>query len=146
MNEVIDDYDAIAKAVQLYIDGGAEGDVSKLKEAFHDDARMFGHVGGHRLDVPIGQFFDMAASGPMNSAGTYRARVVSITQVGDAGQGSPKGRLHHSSFGPDNALMVYDVWESQAAFDKFGETLMPILSKVGVDPGAPDIMPVHKIL
>ena len=86
MNEVIDDYDGIARAVQLYIDGGAEGDVSKLKEAFHDDARMFGHVGGHRLDVPIGQFFDMAASGPMNSAGTYRARVVSITQVGDAAQ------------------------------------------------------------
>ena len=42
--------------------------------------------------------------------------------------------------------MVYDVWESQAAFDKFGETLTPILSKVGVDPGAPDVMPVHKIL
>ncbi len=69
-----------------------------------------------------------------------------IKLLDDAGAGKPKGRLHHSSFGPDNALMVYDVWESQAAFDAFGETLMPILGKVGVDTGQPDIMPVHKII
>ena len=31
--------------------------------------------------------------------------------------------------------MVYDVWESPEAFATFGETLMPILTDIGVDPG-----------
>jgi hypothetical protein len=63
-----------------------------------------------------------------------------------AGAGSPKGRTHHSCFGPQNALMVYDVWESQADFDEFGQTLMPILESLGVDPGQPDVMPIHNLL
>jgi hypothetical protein len=42
--------------------------------------------------------------------------------------------------------MVFDVWTSQAAFDKFGKTLMPILERIGVDPGQPSIMPMHKVI
>jgi hypothetical protein len=38
------------------------------------------------------------------------------------------------------------VWESQEAFDTFGQTLIPILTKVGVDPGTPDVMPVHNLI
>ena len=78
------DRDAIAQVVQLYIQGSADGDASKLKEAFHDDARMFGHVDGNRFDMPIQQFFEIAASAPMNVAGTYKADITSIEQVGDA--------------------------------------------------------------
>ena len=63
-----------------------------------------------------------------------------------AGAANPKGRSHHSTFGPKDALMVYDVWDSQADFDKFGATLMPILAAAGVDPGQPDVMPVHNIV
>ena len=63
-----------------------------------------------------------------------------------AGQANPKGRTHHSTFGPDDKLMVFDVWDSQADFDAFGQTLMPILAEVGVDPGEPAIMPVHNIV
>lgn len=63
-----------------------------------------------------------------------------------AGAGSPKGRTHHSTFGPPEALMVYDVWESQEEFDAFGATLMPILGELGVDPGEPMVMPVHNIV
>ncbi len=89
----------------------------------------------------------MAIAVYFHPAAMSAAKYDEIIQLlGDAGQGSPKGRLHHSSFGPDNALMVYDVWESQAAFDAFGETLMPIMTKVGLDPGQPDIMPVHNII
>ena len=36
-----------------------------------------------------------------------------------AGQSKPKGRSHHSTFGPEDRLMVYDVWDSQADFDAF---------------------------
>jgi hypothetical protein len=42
--------------------------------------------------------------------------------------------------------MVYDVWESQETFDAFGQTLMPILAELGVDVGAPDVMPAHNVV
>jgi hypothetical protein len=79
----IDDYDAIAKVLQLYMDGFARGEADKLKEGFHPDARMFGSLGGARYDVPIQALFEMAAHGPADTAGRYRGRIVSITQVGD---------------------------------------------------------------
>jgi hypothetical protein len=66
-------------------------------------------------------------------------------KLDEAGAGSPAGQIHHSCFGEDGALMVYDIWESQEAFDEFGKTLMPILGEVGVDPGQPAIMPVHRV-
>jgi hypothetical protein len=49
-------------------------------------------------------------------------------------------------FGPKDKLMVFDVWTSQAAFDKFGKTLIPILQQLGLDPGRPSVMPVHKVI
>jgi len=69
-----------------------------------------------------------------------------IKKLEAAGAGSPKGRVHHSCFGPPDNLMVYDVWTSQEEFDAFGETLMPIMQEVGVDPGQPDSMPVHNLI
>jgi hypothetical protein len=60
--------------------------------------------------------------------------------------GAPKGRSYHASFGDPNALHVYDVWDSQADFDAFGATLMPILAKHGIDPGQPQIAPIYKII
>ena len=69
-----------------------------------------------------------------------------ISKLDAAGAGAPQGRLHQSSFGADGSLMVYEVWESQAAFEAYGPTLMPILAEVGIDPGAPDNMPVHNLV
>jgi hypothetical protein len=63
-----------------------------------------------------------------------------------AGAGNPAGRSYHAAFGPKDKLMVFDVWTSQAAFDKFGKTLMPILQQLGIDPGQPSVMPVHKVI
>ena len=63
-----------------------------------------------------------------------------------AGAGNPPGRSYHASFGPNDKLMVFDVWTSQAAFDKFGKTLMPILQQLGIDPGQPSVMQVHKVI
>ena len=63
-----------------------------------------------------------------------------------AGAGNPAGRSYHAAFGPKDKLMVFDVWTSQAAFDKFGKTLMPILQQLGIDPGQPAVMPVHKVI
>ncbi|HVO74484.1 MAG TPA: ester cyclase [Ignavibacteriaceae bacterium] len=65
-----------------------------------------------------------------------------------AGLEHPKGRIYHACFGEKNNLQVLDIWESKEDFNsRFGETLMPILKKVGVDPGQPEIHEVHnKIL
>ena len=69
-----------------------------------------------------------------------------IKRLDAAGAGNPPGRLHHSCFGPPDHVMVYDVWDSAESFQKFGEALMPILGEMGLDPGQPDIMPVHNVI
>jgi hypothetical protein len=69
-----------------------------------------------------------------------------IRRLEAAGAGRPKGRLFHSCFGEGDSLSVYDVWESQADFETFGKTLMPILAEIGLDPGKPDIVPMHNMI
>ena len=69
-----------------------------------------------------------------------------IKHLRKAGSGHPKGRSYHVSFGPADKIMVFDVWTSQAAFDKFGKTLMPILQQLGAEAGQPAIMPIHKVI
>jgi hypothetical protein len=69
-----------------------------------------------------------------------------IKRLQAAGAGKPKGRIFHSAFGEGSSLSVYDVWESQADFDAFGTTLRPILTEIGVDPGAPDVVPMHNMI
>jgi hypothetical protein len=78
------DTDAISRVVQLYIDGAREGDASKLREAFDADARMYGSLGGKRFDIPITEYFAMADGAPADVDGSYKARIASIDQVGDA--------------------------------------------------------------
>lgn len=80
----VSDYDQIVAAVQLYVDGCGRGDAGPLKEAFHPDARMFGSLAGTRYDVPITSLFEIVDGGPADVEGSYRARVVSVDQVGDA--------------------------------------------------------------
>ena len=81
--DVVDDYDAICRVVQLCTDGEAKGDVAKLLEAFHADARMLGSLAGTRYDVPIVELFALAESAPTDT-GTYRSRILSVRQMGDA--------------------------------------------------------------
>jgi hypothetical protein len=63
-----------------------------------------------------------------------------------AGAGNPPGRSFHAAFGEKDKLMVFDVWTSQVAFNKFGKTLMPVLQQLGIDPGQPAVMPVHRVI
>lgn len=41
--------------------------------------------------------------------------------------------------------MVFDIWESLEAFQAFGQLLMPIIDKVGIDVPEPAIMPIHRL-
>jgi len=78
----IDDYDAIAATVQLYIDGSAHGDAAKLSEGFHPNAQMYGAVGADRYDEPITEYIKLMAESP--GGATMRGRITSIVQAGDA--------------------------------------------------------------
>jgi hypothetical protein len=69
-----------------------------------------------------------------------------IQRLEQAGVGSPKGRLYHLCYGSGDHMHVVDVWESPEAFERFGQALMPILQQLGVDPGQPEIHPVHNTL
>ena len=79
---VVDDYDTIHRVLQLCTEGEAKGDVAKLREAFHPDARMFGSLAGDRFDVPIEELFELAESAPADT-GSYRSRVLSVHQTDD---------------------------------------------------------------
>ena len=83
VTSVVDDYDAIHRVLQLCTEGEAKGDVAKLREAFHADARMFGSLAGERYDVPIAELFELAESAPADT-GNYRSRVLSVQQTGGA--------------------------------------------------------------
>jgi hypothetical protein len=69
-----------------------------------------------------------------------------IKRLDAAGAGAPEGRLYHFAMETDGNVSVFDVWESEETFAKFGETLLPILSEVGADPGQPMVMPIHNII
>jgi len=69
-----------------------------------------------------------------------------IGRLDAAGAGKPAGRLYHACFGSGDKLQVFDIWESQQAFDKFGETLMTILQEIGLDSGQPMVEPVHNLI
>jgi ketosteroid isomerase-like protein len=77
-----DDYDAIVRVVQLYVDAFNEDDISKLREAFHEDAWIFFVDGDGALHKNlISESFEAWASPP--SSGVV-GRFISVTQVGDA--------------------------------------------------------------
>ena len=69
-----------------------------------------------------------------------------IKRLQKAGAGHPRGRVYHACFGTSESVAVFDVWTSQAAFEKFGQTLMPILHQLGVDPGQPRVMEIHNVI
>lgn len=69
-----------------------------------------------------------------------------ISQLEAAGAGQPKGRSHHVALETNGEIQVFDVWESQEAFDAFGPTLIPILAGLGVEPGQPMVARVHNVI
>ena len=69
-----------------------------------------------------------------------------VQRLKKAGAGHPKGRRYHACFGEPDKLQVFDVWDSQATFDAFGQTLMPILTEMGANTAQPMVMPVHSVI
>ena len=76
----------------------------------------------------------------------YEETVRRLTG-GDGSLASPsdwpvEGLLAHAAGQGPNGFRVVDVWESADAFQRFGETLLPMLADLGVD-GEPEVYPAH---
>jgi hypothetical protein len=76
----VTEHDAIARAIQRYVDGGKSGRGEDMKPAFHADATIFGYVGPDLFAGPIQKLFDWNdQNGP---AAGLQARVASIDVMG----------------------------------------------------------------
>ena len=69
-----------------------------------------------------------------------------LARLEAAGAGAPAGRLYHAAFEIDGLIHVFDVWESHETFEAFGATLLPIMGELEVDPGQPEVAPVHNTI
>lgn len=55
--------------------------------------------------------------------------------------GAPEGAMRlHSCFGEDGKLEVFDVWESQEAFDEFMNYLGPVMAELGIELVQPPVI------
>ena len=72
-------------------------------------------------------------------------QVVKELDKAGVGFGKVPGRTFHCAMEVDGNIAVFDVWESEAQFKKFGDTLVPIMKRLGADPGQPQMMTVANI-
>ena len=69
-----------------------------------------------------------------------------VRRIQNAGAWPPDGLDYHVCFGSDGNLLVSEIWDSQEQLEAFGERLMPVLAEVGIDPGQPEVLPIHNIV
>lgn len=82
MTKRTDDYDAIVRTVQLYVDGFNDADINKFRQAFDENAWIFFIDAAGRLQKNlISDSFEKWATPPGRRV---IGRFVSVTQVGDA--------------------------------------------------------------
>jgi hypothetical protein len=60
----------------------------------------------------------------------------------EASKANMDGRKHHSCFGEDGKLAVYEIWESQDQYEAFAQFLLPVLQEAGIVAPPPSIMPL----
>jgi hypothetical protein len=61
----------------------------------------------------------------------------------NAGYSNPDGLLYHASTQDGNDWVVVDIWESEAQFNSFAQTLLPILGRNNVPQIQPKVSPVY---
>ena len=68
-----------------------------------------------------------------------------VQDLTDAGQLKLKVRPHHFAFLKGDEIAVVDIWESAEDFGKFGEIMMPLAKKNGMDAEA-ELFPLYNEL
>lgn len=95
--------------------------------------------------MPIVAVFEL----PNFTQEQYEESVVKVTggksRVESPADWPVEGLLAHIAGQGENGFRVVDVWASEEAFNRFGETLMPILAELGIE-GKPDIYPAHSFV
>ena len=72
----INEYDAISKIIQCYVDGGRQGRGDAMRPAFHQDATICGYANGEMFAGPIQKLFDHVDQEAPASG--VQARLVSV--------------------------------------------------------------------
>src|SRR5437016_7550212 len=80
----LQDLTDVRALIQLYVEG-SNGDGDKMRQAFHPDAHMFGHIGAMDTYEPITDFTKLVEAQPGLVGPNYRADIRTIDLVGDAG-------------------------------------------------------------
>jgi len=91
--------------------------------------------------MPFGLLFKPTGFSPQQ----YDTAIKELEKAG-AGVGSVPGRTFHCAMEVNGAIQVFDVWDSMEQFQKFGETLVPIMKRLGADPGQPQVMKVRNVV
>ena len=76
----VNEFDAITKTVEIYLDGGRSGKGADMKPAFHADATIFGYVGPDLFAGSIQGLFDW--NDQNGAAAGLEARLGSIDVAG----------------------------------------------------------------
>ena len=69
-----------------------------------------------------------------------------VSRLIEEGLQPAEGLDYEVCFGEGDKMKVSLVWDTQEHFEAFGARLMPILAEFGIDPGQPEVLPVHNII
>ncbi len=73
---IVSEHEAIARTIQMYVDGGRSGQSTQMREAFHPEATIFGYAGDELFAGPIQKLFDWVdQNGP---ATELQSRIAAI--------------------------------------------------------------------
>jgi hypothetical protein len=70
----------------------------------------------------------------------------SMVRLDAAGQNAPKGRLYHFAFKDEKGMHIFSIWESQEAFERFRDSLIPAANDSGIEYVQPNISEIVKIV
>ncbi len=73
------------------------------------------------------------------------SRLTDGRGLNSLGDWPVEGILFHSAGPTENGWRVVDVWESEEAFQHFGEVLAPLLEEAGFG-GEPQVFPLHNFI
>ena len=57
----------------------------------------------------------------------------------------PEGLEYHVCFGSDGQLQITEIWSSREQLEAYLRWLRPVLSRVGIDPGKPEVLEIHRV-
>jgi hypothetical protein len=90
------------------------------------------------VDVPVVAVFEGQGFTQENYEESVRRITGGKSRAESPADWPVEGLLAHIAGQGANGFRVVDVWESEEAFQAFGETLIPVLQEIGVE-GQPEI-------